>query len=201
MRIFFRGPVFFFARNFPRAHHGRVKADPESPELAVLLDLEATCFAHPWTAGQIEAELNRADSIRIFLDADGNVQEFSKLAGSGPPDAAGRGTAAPALIGNGPAIIAFCLVRAPSSDGGEPAEILRIAVRPEARQKGLAGRLLSLAEQEARARAPGTRFLLEVAESNAAARALYARAGYREIHRRRNYYRDGTDALILEKMN
>jgi ribosomal-protein-alanine N-acetyltransferase len=38
---------------------------------------------------------------------------------------------------------------------------------------------------------------LEVAESNAAARALYAKARAQEVGRRRRYYADGADALVL----
>lgn len=40
---------------------------------------------------------------------------------------------------------------------------------------------------------------LEVADRNGAARALYARAGYVPAGRRRGYYRDGDDALVLRK--
>ena len=38
---------------------------------------------------------------------------------------------------------------------------------------------------------------LEVAETNAAARALYARLGFEAVGRRRRYYADGADALVL----
>jgi ribosomal-protein-alanine N-acetyltransferase len=38
---------------------------------------------------------------------------------------------------------------------------------------------------------------LEVSEVNAPARALYARAGAEEVGRRRRYYSDGSDALVL----
>ena len=43
-----------------------------------------------------------------------------------------------------------------------------------------------------------TTLYLEARESNHAARALYARFGFREIGRRRGYYRKPTeDALVL----
>ena len=47
----------------------------------------------------------------------------------------------------------------------------------------------------------GSRCLtLEVRDSNGPARALYAKLGFREIGRRRGYYRDPReDALILRK--
>jgi ribosomal-protein-alanine N-acetyltransferase len=40
--------------------------------------------------------------------------------------------------------------------------------------------------------------LLEVRADNGPALAFYARTGFAEIHRRRRYYRDGTDAIVLE---
>jgi ribosomal-protein-alanine N-acetyltransferase len=40
---------------------------------------------------------------------------------------------------------------------------------------------------------------LEVAEGNAAARALYGAAGFAEAGRRRRYYADGGDALVLRR--
>ena len=41
--------------------------------------------------------------------------------------------------------------------------------------------------------------LLEVAESNVGARAFYAAHEYAEISRRRGYYADGDDALVLAR--
>jgi ribosomal-protein-alanine N-acetyltransferase len=40
---------------------------------------------------------------------------------------------------------------------------------------------------------------LEVAERNGAARALYAAAGFAAAGRRRRYYPDGADALVLRR--
>jgi ribosomal-protein-alanine N-acetyltransferase len=40
---------------------------------------------------------------------------------------------------------------------------------------------------------------LEVSEANGAARALYAAAGFEEAGRRRRYYADGSDALVLRR--
>jgi ribosomal-protein-alanine N-acetyltransferase len=38
---------------------------------------------------------------------------------------------------------------------------------------------------------------LEVSDRNAAARALYAAAGFAKAGRRKRYYADGADALVL----
>ena len=79
----------------------------------------------------------------------------------------------------------------------DEAEILTLAVRPQARRAGLGGRLVGQGAVAA-ARAGAARLFLEVAEDNAAARALYDRAGFRLIGRRKGYYASGkTDALVL----
>jgi len=78
------------------------------------------------------------------------------------------------------------------------AEILTLAVHPEARRQGHGAALLAGAMAGAVARG-ATAMFLEVAEGNAAARALYARAGFAEVGRRRRYYPDGGDALVLRR--
>jgi len=80
----------------------------------------------------------------------------------------------------------------------DEAEILALAVVPAARRQGLGAALLAAAEARAAGHGAGTMYL-EVAERNAAARALYAHAGYAFAGRRRGYYRDGGDALVLKK--
>lgn len=81
----------------------------------------------------------------------------------------------------------------------DEAEVLTLAVRPDARRAGLGGWLVGQGAVRA-AQAGATRLFLEVAEDNAAARALYDRAGFRRIGRRKGYYDAGrTDALVLER--
>lgn len=80
----------------------------------------------------------------------------------------------------------------------DEAEILTLAVHPWARRQGLGRALLAAAEQAAATAGAGTMFL-EVASGNVAARGLYAAAGYVEIGRRRRYYPDGDDALVLQR--
>ena len=80
----------------------------------------------------------------------------------------------------------------------DEAEILTLAVIPRARRRGHAGALLAGAMAAALLRGAGTMFL-EVSDRNGAARALYARAGFAEAGRRRRYYADGADALVLRR--
>ncbi len=78
----------------------------------------------------------------------------------------------------------------------DEAELLTIGVLPQARRRGVGLALLRAAGGEA-ARLGATRLFLEVATRNAPARALYAQAGLVEVGRRRRYYPDGDDALVL----
>lgn len=88
----------------------------------------------------------------------------------------------------------FVLAR---SGGGE-CEIIYIGVNPDNRRRGVGGRLLTTVLEAALG--VQTPVILEVAADNPAARSLYARAGFRQVGRRRNYYRRASaqiDALIL----
>ena len=86
----------------------------------------------------------------------------------------------------------FALARA----SGLEAEIVTIAVRRTAQGQGV-GRLLLDGIMAEATRRGALELFLEVAENNAAARALYAGAGAEEAGRRRRYYVDGIDALVL----
>jgi [ribosomal protein S18]-alanine N-acetyltransferase len=79
---------------------------------------------------------------------------------------------------------------------GDEAEVLTLAVVPASRRRGLGGALLDETLREIRDRGARVVFL-EVSEVNQAARALYAAAGFVEVGRRRHYYADGADALVL----
>lgn len=79
--------------------------------------------------------------------------------------------------------------------GGE-AELLTLAVAPAARRRGLGRALVGTVLAEAAGRG-AARLFLEVKADNAPAIALYRAAGCIEVGRRRRYYADGTDALVL----
>lgn len=78
------------------------------------------------------------------------------------------------------------------------ADLQRIAILPDVRRRGLGRELL----EELLVKAAGlgaTRILLEVAASNEPAIALYESFGFAPITRRRGYYADGSDALVMER--
>ncbi|MEQ8368554.1 MAG: ribosomal protein S18-alanine N-acetyltransferase [Roseicyclus sp.] len=80
------------------------------------------------------------------------------------------------------------------------AELLTIAVAPARQGRGIGAELLSKTMADA-AQAGADTLFLEVAADNAAARALYTRAGFARIGRRKGYFaRPGAvaqDALVL----
>lgn len=83
---------------------------------------------------------------------------------------------------------------------GRDAELLNVAVDPKHRGQGLAGQMLDAVLIRLGGSGVRTAFL-EVRESNRGARALYMSRGFREIGRRRNYYRRPVeDALVMRRV-
>ena len=76
----------------------------------------------------------------------------------------------------------------------DEAELLLLAVAPRHRRAGLGAALLDAVADDARA-SGAARLHLEMRAGNPAA-ALYARAGFVEVGRRRNYYRGAGGAQI-----
>jgi ribosomal-protein-alanine N-acetyltransferase len=80
--------------------------------------------------------------------------------------------------------------------GGGEAEMLRLAIDPEERRRGVARSLVDSGLERLRREKVQTCFL-EVRMDNEGAIAFYRALGFERAGRRRNYYRDGTDALIF----
>jgi ribosomal-protein-alanine N-acetyltransferase len=79
----------------------------------------------------------------------------------------------------------------------DEAEILNLAVDSRVRRRGMGSRLIE--DTIATLKAAGIKkIFLEVRESNEAARSFYARMGFTEAGRRRDYYRGpAEDAFVL----
>jgi ribosomal-protein-alanine N-acetyltransferase len=74
---------------------------------------------------------------------------------------------------------------------GDEVHVLAIAVLPAWRRRGIASALLGAVRGGARAAYLGVR------ESNSAGLGFYARHGFEVAGRRRGYYADGEDALLM----
>lgn len=139
-------------------------------DAAALARLETASFSHPWTEAQIADEIAHA--------GPGMVLVLEGWTDGADPGAAIR------------AYGAFRLVL-------DEVLVMNVAVAPGQRRRGLGSWLLAFALARA-SRAGARRALLEVRAGNQEALALYASLGFREIGRRRDYYRDpAEDALVL----
>jgi [ribosomal protein S18]-alanine N-acetyltransferase len=74
--------------------------------------------------------------------------------------------------------------------------LISIAVHPEHRRKGVAQALLDRLESRLSGKRP---VRLEVRRNNTPAVQFYTKNGYRYVGVEERYYRDGEDALIMEK--
>jgi ribosomal-protein-alanine N-acetyltransferase len=79
----------------------------------------------------------------------------------------------------------------------DEAEILDVAVSSSLRGRGIGRILVESAVKDARGRGAVT-VGLEVRVGNYEAITLYERLGFREIGRRKQYYDDGEDAIVME---
>lgn len=77
---------------------------------------------------------------------------------------------------------------------GDVADLQRIAVADARRRRGVATALLGACDLSAY-----ERVVLEVRADNESARAFYRRHGFAEISRRRGYYADGGDAVVMAR--
>lgn len=75
-------------------------------------------------------------------------------------------------------------------DSVDSLDIFEIAVDKNFRKKGIASKLLNRINDE-------RKILLEVSEKNIIAINLYIKNGFKIISRRKNYYLDGSDAIIM----
>lgn len=77
----------------------------------------------------------------------------------------------------------------------EVLDIINLFIEKNMRNKGYASSLLKQIEEE-----KVNRIMLEVKKDNIKAISLYKKHGYKTIHTRKGYYKDNTDALIMEKI-
>ena len=91
-------------------------------------------------------------------------------------------------------VIGFILLQYRRSAG----HIITIDLHPDVRRRGIGGRLMDLAEQRL-VDCNVRRVVLEVATDNEPAMAFYRGRGYAILRLLPHYYRDETDAYLMEK--
>ncbi len=146
-----------------------------SADVLHMAAIEAEAFSDPWPASAFSSLLTM-DYARLTV-----AERFASE--SGGDDEMSR---ARELVG-------YCIVVVAADEG----EIANIAVRADAQGTGIGARLLDNALTNAVAEGV-TRLFLEVRASNEPAKALYHSRSFRQIGRRRAYYRDPVeDAFVL----
>ena len=78
------------------------------------------------------------------------------------------------------------------------ADIESVFTHPDYRKKGIAKGLVAILEKDLKSQGV-VKVLLEVRITNKQATALYNSCGFTEISKRKKYYPDGEDALVMEK--
>lgn len=83
---------------------------------------------------------------------------------------------------------------------GDQADVQTIAVSAEMQRAGIGSAMLKELLGEAERRG-ATAVFLEVRADNPSAQAMYERFGFERIGLRRDYYDDGTDAIMMRRLN
>jgi ribosomal-protein-alanine N-acetyltransferase len=147
-------------------------------DLDAVAALEARVFADAaWSPRSVEEEFaGLGASRRIVVAVD-----------DGPDDDRVDGPVEGLVVGHAVLLAA-----------GDTGDLTRVAVDRARRRLGIGSRLIDSLVAEARAIGLNA-MLLEVADTNTAAIALYERHAFEPIGRRRAYYADGSDALVMRK--
>ena len=80
----------------------------------------------------------------------------------------------------------------------DEAEIITVGVHPDTRGAGIAIAMLGIMENEVK-KMGAKKIFLEVSHINIPAIKLYEKCGFVQIGKRKNYYSDGTDAILMQK--
>lgn len=78
----------------------------------------------------------------------------------------------------------------------DEADILRVAILPDYQKKGVATQLMQ-AMIDCLKKLSVQKVMLEVEEDNNRAQGLYKKVGFKEIFKRKNYYKNGKTGLIF----
>lgn len=154
-------------------------------DIGEVMEIEHVSFPSPWSASAYRHELLENDLSHYFIVRQRRMEEteLSLLARIRRSLGVGK---RPPILGYG----GFWLM-------ASEAHISTIAVRPDWRQRGI-GELLLVAMLDRATELEAEMATLEVRVSNLTAQNLYSKYGFRQVGRRRRYYRDrDEDALIM----
>ncbi len=142
-----------------------------STDLDEIVRLEKESFTDPWPKKAFEVQLGDGSSLMVVA----RVKDSSSGTGE--------------IVGY---LCAYHIF--------EELQLASVAVKENFRRLGIARKLILKMIRQGRERG-AKEIWLDVRESNAAARRLYEKLGFREVYRRKNYYRKPKeDALVLFRL-
>ena len=154
-------------------------------DLAAVAEIERSSSPDPWTLSLLEGELALPDDANHWLVAETTIAPTA-VPGTGRADTTAVRRSEPASV------VGFAGVMVVADD----AHILNLVVDSAHRRRGIGHQLLARLLRGAVVRG-ATAATLEVRAGNQDAQQLYTRFGFRRAGRRRRYYADGTDAVIM----
>lgn len=158
----------------------RVAVPTDAPQLA---RLDAICTSEGsagWSAGVFESTLQQPHAMVLVAQNDSDEAQVSN---------ASPVSSSAVLAGFAAGIYV----------GGE-LQIENLAVAPEARGRSIGTQLVQsmLLKHGISAASPDSSCFLEVKEGNSAAQAMYQKLGFRVVGRRKNFYPDGSAAVLMQ---
>ena len=206
-------PIYLRKSQAEREHEAAARAR-QAQDLETVAEMEQEMFSDAWSKDSLADSVKYPYNHILLISGDGNVRSLVSE----------EDVADSFVVGEEAEITAGYLIFADPSD---EAELHRIAVLPEYRRRGLAKLLMAEMErrcgyassektkeamkEETREAAPQgsgpsaedsavphKKIFLEVRAGNVPAIGLYAAEGFKEIDRRKAYYRDPVeDAVIM----
>ncbi len=160
----------------PPVRNGVYYAAMQLADIPQVMTIDQLSFPQPWSEQSYRFELRNNENARFWVALAGAEQGFLARWLRPPPRQ---------VVG----YTGFWFVV-------DEAHINTLAVHPDWRRRGVGERLLVLLLGEAR-RLGAQTATLEVRVSNLSAQQLYRKYHFEEAGRRKHYYRDGEDALLM----
>ncbi len=180
---------------------GFVKGAPDLKALSIWAAKQAAPFAMPEPVYIREADAKPQVSVKfVNAEASGTISRIHHAAfeqGWSEKDVvemlgiAGTEIALAQIAGEA---VGFAIIRSIA----DQAELLSIATMPSQRRKNIAATILKHAFIKAQSLGAASLFL-EVAQSNSSAHKLYIKLGFVETGRRKAYYSNGDDAIVMAR--
>jgi ribosomal-protein-alanine N-acetyltransferase len=170
----------------------------ERADLLAVHRIERAAFPTPWPFEAFERFLDAPGFLVAVEEPDGAVAAGGEDGRrSGDTDGSASGHDSSAVLDDG-GVVGYVVAEVTPNHGRAFGHVKDIAVHPDHRRRGIASTLLERALVTL-AGEGATSVKLEVRESNAAAQELYESFGFGPMRRRRSYYEDGEDALVLAR--